>query len=214
MIFYSPPTYHWYLAYLLIFYVLALLLVRAQWVRTVSIPVTLTTAWLADGELVRLLYLWAFFMAGDTVASYWHRLRPLATHPATAAICALVALPVLVKAVSGDNLRYNPVWAGGVFAAIFALRPIMNAAAPTPIGRALSAVGHQSIVYYVSHYLVVIVSFHILNRLGLSNSFALFFLITAVALFAGYVLVHLRRYTVGAAMFEWSPHRSRTVQKS
>lgn len=211
-VFYDPPTYHWYLAYLFVFYILALLLARAQWVRMVTIPLALAAAALVDGDVQQALFLWAFFMAGDTVASYWDRLKPLVTHPATVAICVLLTIPVLVVGGLGNDIRYEPLWAIGIFAAIFALRPIMEAVAPTVIGAALTAVGRQSIVYYVSHYLVITLSFHILVRLGLTNPLALFVLTASIALLAGYVLVLLRRSPIGAWLFEWAPRSPRPLK--
>lgn len=207
-VFYDPPTYHWYLAYLFVFYIVALLLARAEWVRMMTIPLALSVAFLVDGDAKQALFLWAFFMAGDAVALYWGRLKPLVTHPATIAICVLLTIPALAVGSSGNDIRYDPLWAISIFAAIFALRPVMEAVAPTSLGTILIAMGRQSVVYYVVHYLVVTLSFHILTRLGLTNSLALFFLITAIALLAGYILVRLRRSYAGAWLFEWAPRNT------
>lgn len=204
-IFYAPPTYHWYLAYLVVFYVIALLLSRVPWVRLATIPLAFVGAALVDGDLKRMLFLWSFFMAGDAVATNWERLKPVATHPVTVIICAAATIPVLVVAGLGNQIRYDSLWAVGILAAIFALRPLMEAVAPTIIGAVLTAVGRQSVVYYVSHNLISALSLQALLLVGVTNALLLFVLTSTIALIVGYGLVLLRQYPLGAWLFEWAP---------
>ncbi|MDV8003152.1 acyltransferase [Rhodococcus sp. IEGM 1408] len=207
-VFYAPPTYHWYLAYLVVFYVLALPFAGLPRVRLATIPLALVGAAFSDGQWERFLFLWAFFMAGDFVARHWDQLKGLVSRPWVVAICAIAAVPVLFSAATGDDLRYDSWWAVGILAAVFALRPLMQFVAPTLIGVGLAAVGRQSIVYYVSHYLVITLAFHALTRLvGVTSPWLLFVVTSVVALALGFILVRLRRYSVVGWLFEWAPKR-------
>ena len=206
-IFYAPPTYHWYLAYLFVFYLFALLLHRVAWLQNSSILIALVLASFVEGDLRKLLYLWAFFAAGDFVARYWTHLEPFLTKKTVALLCAVAAVPAVIMSAQGTDLRYDPVWAFSVCASIFALLPVSQFLSNTRFGALLVSVGKQSIVYYVVHYLVITITFHILLRLGMENPFALFFMTASVALIAGAVLVRWRRFSLVAWLFEWAPKR-------
>lgn len=207
-IFYAPPTYHWYLAYLVIYYIAALLMARSTWLRFSTIPLALAGAAITDGELQRFLFLWAFFIIGEAIASYWHVLRPLVTHPVAIVGFIAATIPALLLAGTGQQLRFEPLWAPSVLAAVFALRPLMIRMAETKVGEAISAVGRQSLVYYVSNYLIITITFHIFTRLGVSQEYVLFATAVIIALAVGYALVKLRRHSSIAWLFEWSPTRT------
>lgn len=214
-VFYAPPTYHWFLAYLVAFYIIALPLSRVPLVRLSAVPLALVGAAFVDGQWERFLFLFAFFMAGDFVARHWVRLNGLLTRPWVVAICALAAAPVLLAAGSGHEVRYDPLWSIGILGAVFALRPLMELLAPTTIGIGLAAVGRQSIVYYVSHYLVITLLFHALTRLaGVTSPWFLFVVTSVVAVALGYVLVHFRRFRVIGWLFEWAPKRELSGEES
>lgn len=204
-ILYDPPTYHWYLAYLVIYYIAVLLLSRAPGLRFSTIPLALAGAAMAEGNLKRFLFLWAFFITGEIIASYWHVLKPLVAHPVAVAGFTAATIPALYLAGTGEQLRYESLWAPCVIAAVFALRPLMIRIAETKMGEAFSSIGQQSMVYYVSHYLVIRVTFYAMTLLGVSNEYILFISAVIIALVVGYALVKLRHHSLVAWLFEWSP---------
>lgn len=207
-IFYAPPTYHWYLAYLFIFYLVALFLHRLIWLQTASIFFALIGSYFVGGELRQFLYLWAFFAAGDFITRHWNHLGRYLIRPSFTLFCVVVVAPALIISAQGSDLRYDPVWAISVFAAIFALQPLARVVAHTRIGSVLVVVGRQSIVYYVVHYLVITITFHVLYRLGLGNPLVLFVTASIVALVVGTVLVRWRQYPLVGWLFEWAPSTS------
>lgn len=208
-IFYSPPTYHWYLAYLFIFYLIALALVRLPHLRTFSIPVSLGIAMFVGDDWRRALFLWAFFMAGDTVSRCWRRIGKMLESRLFVVICALVTIPALIVSSQGYDVRYNPIWAVSVFACVFALIPAMKALTQTVVGLTLGNIGRNSLIYYVVHYLIITVIFHVLVRFGVSNAVVLFLFAVSAPLIVGSLLVRVRGLPVVAWLFEWAPRRGR-----
>lgn len=208
-VFYSPPTYHWYLAYLFIFYLIAFVLVRLPHLRTLSIPFSLGIAMIVGDDWRRAFFLWVFFMAGDTVSRWWSRIRKILESKFTVGICALATLPALIVSSQGYDVRYDPIWAVSVVAGVFALIPTMKALTQTSVGLPLGNIGRNSLVYYVVHYLTITVVFHILVRFGVSNAVVLFLFSVSAPLTVGSLLVRIRDLSVVAWLFEWAPRRSR-----
>lgn len=207
-ILYAPPTYHWYLAYLAVFYVLGLALPPAA--RTVLVPIALAVSAVpvVQGTPRQFLFLLGFFLAGDLVARAWPRSR-LVDAWWFVSLCAVAGLGVAVASVLGVETRYELAWAPGVVAAVFAVRPALRRLAATRAGRPLVTIGQHSLVYYVSHYLVIALGIRVLQRAGLESPTLLWAMLMALALLAGWAMVRLRTVPAVSALFQWPAARRR-----
>jgi uncharacterized membrane protein YcfT len=165
----SPTTYTWYLAYLLVFYVVAMVLPAAA--RTAAIPVLLAVSVLAhDGDgWTRVTFLLAFFFLGDVAARHRGRFETLARRPLVVVAAAVVALATAVASTQLPGLRYDLVAAAGVVGLVLVAVPLGTRAAGTLVGRGLAAMGRDSIVWYTTHWIVVTLGVHVLARLGLQS---------------------------------------------
>lgn len=123
-------------------------------------------------------------------------------------------MPAVVVSSQGFDLRYDSIWALSVWASVFALLPLAKMLAKTKFGKALASVGRNSVVYYVVHYLVITIVFHLLIRIGVENPLILFILPGAAALIVGETLARFRLHRVGAWLFEWAPCKARESAKA
>jgi len=198
-IFYAPPTYLWYLAYLLVFYVISLLLRSTPRLRSTLIPVALIASQLATSgsNTQRLLYLLAFFLLGDLVARYHavfeNAVRSLWLLPLAAAL----ALVTAVEAGAGSSVRYEPRWVIGVMAGALVLIRISRAIERTKFGVWMASYGRRSIVFYVTHWSAMLIAYHISMRVGIEEMWALFGVLLAAGMGAGFSCIWLER--------RWSP---------
>lgn len=207
-IFYDPPSYLWYLAYLLIFYVGAL--GTSARVRQWTIPVALSgAAFVPDGNWSQMLYLLAFFLFGDLVARNWRDLERFLALPSVVTISAILGATAAVASVLGVVVRYQVWWAPAVVAAIFAALPATAALARTRAGRHVANAGKQSIVFYATHYVFLIIAFNLLARVGLDNALILSVILPVLAVAFGMLLVLLRRFRAVDALFVFPSGRYR-----
>ncbi|NSX38243.1 hypothetical protein HTS88_17800 [Pseudarthrobacter oxydans] len=191
-IFYDPPSYPWYLAYLLIFYIVAL--IAPPRVRQWAIPVALVGAFfIQDGNWSQMLYLLAFFFLGDFVMRNWQTLEHVVSMPAFIWASAALAVGASLASALGIEVRHHVWWAPCVAAAVFVLLLLAKALSTTKPGAIIGLAGRQSIVFYTTHYVFLMVIFNVLARIGLDNSLvhSIILPITAVAL--GVLFVRLRR---------------------
>lgn len=202
----SPSTYTWYLLDLCVYYALALVLPLR--VRTWAIPALLVVAGFStDERVVRSSFLLALFLAGEWAARHpgvwrWTSSRPVV------ALGAAVAMAMAVASALGAPLRFTPVSALGVAAVIVAGLPLARRGADSHVGRVLAGLGRSSIVYYVTHWIVVGIVAHVLFWLSVRDPVVAVPVMMVVALGTCAALVALRtRVPVIAALYAWPRSR-------
>ncbi|MHA7282226.1 acyltransferase family protein [Arthrobacter sp. TMS2-4] len=185
-IFYSPPTMLWYLAYLFAFYVVTLWLNAT--VKALLIPASMLVSFLAagDGSWQSMFYLFGFFLIGDLASRHRAKWEPLTRRPELTSLGAGFALLAAVASVVGVEVRYQPAWAVAVPGGIFAVVPLAKALAETRLGRVLAGEGSDSIVYYVTHGLVILILSEALVRGGMSNAWVVYCVCLVSALVVGW----------------------------
>lgn len=192
LVFYAPPSFLWYLAYLLIYY-MAALFIPAR-VRSWLVPVSMAASVVlgGDGNWQIMLYLFAFFLAGDFVGrnpKLWERLT---SHPATVGVSAALFAGTAVASVLGIAVRYEAAWALGVAGGIVAACPLATAAARWRIARPIRSAGEQSIVFYVTHWPVLMLVFYTATHAGITEPHVITALLIAASVAAGQGFVWLR----------------------
>lgn len=191
----DPRTYTWYLAYLLVFYLLALL-IPAKY-RLVLIPVLLVACGVAadDEGWSRFTYLLAFFFFGDVVMRHRERWGVI-QRPVVIAVAAAASLTTIALSGYDVPMRYT-VWSVpgtlGTVICLMAASGWLIRRVPISV-----TVGRDSIVYYVTHWPVVTATAHLLARTGVTNGSVATLIMVASGL------------GVSAGMV-WLRHRSRLV---
>lgn len=208
----SPTTYTWYLAYLLAFYVVALVVPAV--VRTAAIPLLLIASMLLnDGDgWTRVTFLLAFFFLGDVAARYRVRFEGLARRPVVFVIASLAAVGTAVASTQLPGLRYDLVAAVGVVGLVLVAVPLGGWVATTVVGRGLAAMGRDSIVYYTTHWIVVTLSVHILGRVGLDQGTLMVIVLLVLGLAVPWAMAWLsHRSRIVSALYSWPARRQRTI---
>ena len=192
-IFYNPPTYLWYLAYLLVFYLVALLLRRRPAVRTALIPLALVTsqALFFEPQLQRMLFLLAFFLFGETVARHGQILERVMQSRAAIFLALLIAAATAVASGSGYPVRYQSLWALGAIGGIVVLISCAQAIDGSNLGNWMARYGEHSIIFYVTHWSFFLVAYHALVRVGVENEWLLLLLVMAAAFGGGFFFIWL-----------------------
>ncbi|GGC88164.1 hypothetical protein GCM10011512_13880 [Tersicoccus solisilvae] len=205
----DPTTYTWYLVYLLAFYVLALGLPAA--VRTaLVVPLLAVSGVVHDGDgWSRLCFTLAFFLLGDVVGrhrSAWERTtrRPWAWAPAAAAFLTTAVVATLVP-----GLRYDVVSAVGVVGLVVVACPLGALVTSTLGGRVLTAIGRDSLIYYVTHWVLVTLAAHLVGRVpGVEPTVAVLVLLAA-GLAGSWVMTRAaRRFALVDALYTWPASRA------
>ena len=206
-IFYSPPTYHWYLAFLLVFY-LAALVTPAAVLTAATVPLFLITAFLPTDDSQRFWFLAGCFLTGDVLTRHWSAVEPVINRVWVQAVGLLLAIAAGIAATRFE-LKYEILWLPSLLGAVFGLRPLLEKCKSTIVGRLLAVVGRQSLVYYVSHFMIIILGYHVAIRSGLQlDGLPLTVLLVVLALLGGVLLVWLRSRLLVNWLFEW-PDRSK-----
>lgn len=213
-VFYDPPTYLWYLFFLLIFYFLA------YGLRTYApqVPLAVVAAASAasgvllpeDGRSQRFVFLFAFFLLGDLASTHLDQVRRVVALPGV--WLAGAALSVVGAALSFDGtlVRYQPehAWVVLGFLAV-ALRwtPRLAEAAWT---EPLQFLGRQSLVYYVVHLPAILVAAKVVRAAGVDGPEVLVPVGMLAGLATGYLFVTAQRWAPAVGwLFSFPSHRLR-----
>lgn len=201
----DPRTYTWYLAYLMVFYVLALVIplrVRALLI----VPLWLACYLIGDGDgWSRLTSLLACFWMGEIYARRIEVQR-FAGRGVVQLVGGLILAAVTLGAVWGLPVRYT-IWSFfGLVGSFLVILPAARAAQHSFVGRGIAAVGRDSIVYYLTHWPVVTVLVHLVDRIGISQSWLALLVLMAGGLGASAVAHWLRtRVTLVGWLYAWAP---------
>lgn len=205
-----PPTYLWYLHFLLVYYVLAWLMQRARVPFWIAMVAGFALSFSDDPYRIgRLGFLAVFFFAGWYMARDW---APwVLKHRAWLIVPSGLAMVAggWLSAV-GVPVRYEPMTilltAAGVLFGVCAMSFLDGA----PWLRPLEAIGRVSIVYYVTHYPAIYLLGVALDAAGATDPLVYLLGGILVALAVGAMFAYLRqRSRLVAALFDF-PRRVAT----
>lgn len=194
--------YLWFLFCIMVYYFVAPLLPQRLLVWIV--PLSLAASFVAEGfQETRLSYFAAFFFAGHFVARHPELLERL-LRPGPVALWWTAAVGFgAVSALRGEELAYRGDLAVFGFAGVLAFVAAARAVTASPRARArtrwLSFVGRHSLVYYTSHFPIMIVVLHLLEAVGVHQVVA----IAAAGLAASVALGTLAARWSGRAPVSW-----------
>lgn len=162
----SPQSPMWYLAYLFVFYLVALVLPAG--VRPWVIVPALVGAVLvpADGNWERFLCTLAFFLAGDLFARHAGRLTAALRHRSILVPLVVLAVALALASTLGHDVRYKALYAIPTLAGILAAIPAFQWFSTTRVGERISSLGALTIVFYVVSYPAQLVGWHALEAVG------------------------------------------------
>lgn len=199
-----PPTYLWYLYFLLVYYALAWIMRKARIPFWVAMIVGFALSFSDDPYRGgRLGFLMVFFFAGWYMTRYWApwvlRHRSWLTAPGALAMIAGGWI-----SAAGVPVRYEPLpillTAGGVLFGVCAMSFLEGAGWLRPV----ASVGRASIVFYVTHYPVIYLLGLALDWAGVGEPLVYLVVGIVAALAVGAVFVALRkRSRIVAALFDF-----------
>lgn len=203
-----PPTYLWYLWFLLVFYSVAWLLRRLSVPPLPAAAVALIASMFLpeDYRLSRFAFLLAFFLAGWWWAQAESRLTIRESVRRTVICCGLLLATVTaVLSAMGTATRYEVAFAWGTIALIVAVALGLPSDRPRRWAKPAEFVGRNSIVFYVSHYPVIFVlDAGLLPLLGPGHEWVVVLATLTTALAVGIVLSVARgRIPPVNRLFQW-----------
>lgn len=165
-VFYSPIEHTWFLAYLFLYYLFALLLSRIM--PYVSAAVFLFLAIVPLGyEWNKFWFLAAFFFLGVTAVHYGERLRRLHGSLVISGAMLLVSLAIfVVTALDGDSERYSVLFSPLVLIAILGAIGVVKRFESSKAWRPFRYMGRHSIVFYLVHWPVILVFDEIASKIA------------------------------------------------
>lgn len=205
--FWIDSTYLWYLEFLFVYYVVALV-VRpillsprvSTWVHAalIVLPVAASALFPAESGWQRFFFLMGFFFAGSL---FTYRLSAIerVLDARYAPLFLVGGAAVSVFSIVAGPIRYDAIWALPVAIGVLALCWVARRGGDARVATPLRAIGRDSIVYYVLHFPVIA----LLVRFGVERGY----LSAAVASVLGIALA----LAVGFAA-AWARRRSRAVR--
>ena len=197
----SPPSYLWYLPYLLAYYAIA-------WATRglhVPLPVAALVALVAassSGPQQRFAFLFVFFVAGHAYVQHRSRLS-IGHRRAWAAAVGVVVLVGGLASATGVDLKYEPgsvvVPAAGV-ALCLLVAPHHTGGR---VARALGHIGRESLVFFVSHFVTLWAVHRALAAANFDDALLAYALGVGLALATGLALAHGRRWRAVDALFQF-----------
>ncbi|MGX7724536.1 acyltransferase family protein [Rhodococcus sp. 5G237] len=183
--------YLWFLFYITCFYFVAPI-VRSINPGLVAIAMALGSLVAPEGLINHFLYFGTFFFAGHWAGVHSERFERILASKRWVAIAGLLALSIgAASSIFGKSLAYRAELAifsmGGVVFIIWAVKSIQKRDRIS----AISFIGERSIVYYVTHFPLMLGMFYIFKELGVGN-------IELISISG--ILISL---TVGWAMARW-----------
>ena len=194
----------WFLQHLAVYYGVAFALQQVpRWIPLVA--ALLFTSQAQDDLTARFWLLMAYFLLGSIASRHRGALRRMLASRLTITAATLCVPVIFWLADSGVNIRYSapaaPLTVGAMLAAIKMLTLLES----TPFSGVLEFIGRHSIVYYLGHWIPVIVTADLVARVS-SSSWAVVAATLGVAVLVCTLLVRFeRRHPIGAALFTFRP---------
>lgn len=202
-IFYDPPTHLWYLAYLLLFYFICLLLNAKM--RTVVFFVALIGSAVLPLDWQRFSFMLSCFLVGDLIRRNETKWNFYAGSNFILIASLISATSYFVASARGVELRYETISLLGVLASTVLCARFMSRQKCSHLGTFVEFVGRNSIVFYVTHWPVMLVVFNLLYMLpSLRHEWTLFVGVVLASLVTGLVMSWLSvRSWLVSALYSW-----------
>lgn len=192
---YSPLDHLWFLRDLFIFYVLALLLRRVPWavVASSALFVGVTATIIDAPDLLRGSYLLVFFMLGAGAGSSPKILERLLESRLALGLAFIVAAAIIPAALQPGDVRYQLIFLPIAAALAYLMLRLCQFISSFSAAEPLSAVGRDSLVYYLAHWPIIVVLANVIPG-NLSVPPVVVFVAVLVVAFGGsYVLAKLSK---------------------
>jgi len=189
----DPVTYTWYLAYLLVYYLLSLgLSPRA---RSLLVPILLAvSALIHDGDgFTRFAFLFAFFLLGDVAVRHKERWSALTTNAWALSASVALVITTAVLSLGGDAGRYGLASVSGILGVIVLARPLATLALRVGVLSPLQSMGRNSLVYYVTHWIAVTACVNVVDRTDVKSPSVVIVLLITAGLGASWTMVLLSK---------------------
>lgn len=197
-------SYLWFLFFLMIYYAVAMVLTR------IPVWIVVVAAWgasllIPDGHLVeQMLYFAGWFFLGQLASRHWERVYRL-LRPVPAVIFAVLGALFGWFGLDGPpELEYRAEFALGALMGILALAALFRAL-PSGSTTALQSIGRISLVWYVAHVPILLVSRRILVTAGVESFWVHWVLGSAAALLGSWLLVRLAQRGAPFSWLFWAP---------
>ena len=211
----SPPSYLWYLPYLLAYYAIAWALQALRLPLPVAAGVGLAGSVLIDAALIdagqRFAFLFVFFVVGHAYTQHGCPL-PRGSRGVWACVAGAIVLVGALASVAGSDVKYEPqhmIVPGAGVALCLLLAPQSRTGAAA---RALGYVGRHSLVFFVSHFVTLWVVHSRLAAVGPPHAVVAYVLGVCLALAVGLALSEGRRWWPVDALFTISERRPGTAR--
>jgi surface polysaccharide O-acyltransferase-like enzyme len=200
-----PPTYLWYLWFLLAFY--AIVWVYNRW----YLRWWILLAAAAVGSLgpdtfrfSRFCFLLIFFIGGHLYMSKQSAIDKALGKKFVLPVASLLALASGIANVVGLPVQYNVLYLIAPLSAIVFCVKVIPLMLASRFSSILAYIGENSIVFYVSHFTILWVLGKLLSDIGLKQGMTLYAIGVSAALVAGIALTYGRKRTkVLAALFQF-----------
>lgn len=208
----DAPPHLWYLHHLLGYYAAAWLLRVVRIPLGVAAGAAFALSFAADSTSgQRLLLMFVFFVSGHAYVLHRHRI-PARGRGAWLVGGVVVASASTIASAAGVDLKYEPQWVLVPAAGILVCLLMAPAWQHGHASRVLGYVGRESLVFYVSHFVVLWVTSWWFREAGVEGPLRMYVAGVTIALLVGWALAHLRhRSRLVAVLFE--PPRLRATTR-
>ncbi len=191
---YFPPTYLWYLWFLLVFYAVAFPLRRIPPLYP-SLAAFIASPVLPNGGMFEMLaFLVGFFFLGAWTAQNWDAALRFTRSWWVVALSAAAAAVVALLSAREVAVLYQTQFAWGVVGALVLAAWLFPLVSRGRAGHWLEFVGRNSIVFYVTHLAPIMITVALADAVGLSGPWLLYptLLILGIGIPLGVAYVYSR----------------------
>ena len=208
----KPPTYLWYLWFLLAYYAFAWLMDRWNIPMWIGAAAGFIGAFGPDTfRFSRFCFLFVFFVAGHLYAARGQRVLLDRKWIVPLTLVALIGFGIM--SVSGTDVQYNPVFILAPFAAIALCVSAMPEARLGRAGGALAYIGRDSIVFYVTHFTVIWAVAWGLQQAGMTSHWIMYSIAVVFAVSAGLALTWARHHSrLADGLFQLPTRPAKTAE--
>lgn len=185
--------YLWYLRDLFLFYILFFILRKMPLALLVVASLSISAVPGLSFDAQRFLFLFGFFLIGYSLSTT--RL-PYAHAPIwlPMIIATLLVIATISAAFLWGNVQYNVIYAPGVMSAIFIAARVSIYMVSRFQLNFLRVIGKNSLIFYVMHWPIVWVTYHILRTAGQDNIFLLFVVPYILSVTLGFIVLYLEKF--------------------
>lgn len=195
----KPPTYLWYLWFLLAYYAIAWLMQRWNIPAWIGLAIGFVGAFGPDTfRFSRFCFLFTLFLAGHLYSANKERVDASLRRMWVLVASSVTTASASLASAAGMEIQYNPVFIIAPFAALALCLRILPGRVNGRLGSAAAYIGRDSIVFYVTHFTTIWLVALGLKELGVDDAWTMYG-VGAVAAMA-----------VGLG-FTWARHNAPTI---